>query len=225
MSAGFYFWRNIMTHTLTQLHDTNHESFITCLSTEELVAFTHSPLEEIFANLVEDMRNEQHLLHPSSEALQSSFCNNLGCIVLEKNGVNFSVVGFCRLIPLTSDVYGDWYEFGSVFINKSVRNKGVSTAMYKDFLSSHSDKLILATTTNPTAIAVGRKVNFTIVPRKSLPEEVWQASCTCGSEKTKSLTPSTCSLAHTESVCSQPCYFRITKETSIALSTKKISAS
>lgn len=214
-----------MTHILTELNEVGQKTFLTCFNEKELFSLLKNTVNEIFSYLIEEMKNEKHLLHPNKEALEKSFADGLGCIVLKKTTKDTfslsSIVGFCRLIPLVNDEGNVWYEFGTVFINKNVRNKGVSTAMYKDFLSCHNDKLILATTTNPAAISVGKKVGFIIVPRKSLPEVVWRASCTCDTAKMCASSASSCQLANTEVPHKELCYFRITQETSAKITLKK----
>lgn len=199
--------------TGTALTTTEKGEVVACYTQAELALCSAISQEEVFALLVEGMNGEPHLLHPSREALMASFNEGLGCVLLcfEESGV--SVVGFCRLIPLTLHNGEMWYEFGSVYVAAGLRNLGVSTAMYQSFLLRHSEKRILATTTNMSAVAVGRKVGMVILPRRDLPLEVWQASCTCDSKKTLSETRETCSLAYGESSADSLCYFRVTKET------------
>lgn len=207
--------------TGTIVTTTEKGEVIACYSPVELALSSVVSQEEAFALLVEGMSGEPHLLHPSKEAIVTSFKDGLGCVLLCLLEGKVSVVGFCRLIPLVLHNGEMWYEFGSVYVAADLRNLGVSTAMYQSFLLRHKEKRILATTTNMSAVAVGRKVGMVTILRRDLPLDVWQASCTCDSAKTKSESSATCTLAHGESKAGSLCYFRVTKETNEMFFAKK----
>ncbi|MCR4328365.1 MAG: hypothetical protein NUV53_02495 [Patescibacteria group bacterium] len=157
--------------------------------------------------IVDAFSREPHLLGVMFESVRASFMKGLSVIGFTAIG---EVVCHARLIPLT----GNWFELGSTYVFPEYRGKGANHAMYSVFLPRHTEKDILATTTNPISRRVGEDLNFMEVPRRRLPSEAWRASCTCSVKKMGAPNAEYCSLAFGEAKRdSGICYFRITPET------------
>ena len=212
-----------MSQSYTGIHSHNGVTFYSCFDVDMLSCFIDMNSMDVFGDLSRDMSQEEHLLHPDRDSLRMSFASGNACVVVAKEKEASRVVGYCRIIPLCEDDMGVWYEFGSVSVKYDVRHTGVGQAMYRSFLEVHSQKLILATTTNMAAVSVGKKVGFEIVLRKSLPTSVWRASCTCSEEKVGSSDSSTCKRAYKESDATTPCFFRVTPHTHKILFAKGVS--
>jgi len=169
-------------------------------------------VDDIFQQISRAFDNEPHLLKVSASELTESFDQKLSMVVM----LGGKPVGHTRLLKLTEgdSSSGEWYELGSTWVHPDYRNHQLNAQMYEKFLPRHEDKNVLATTTNVASLAVGRKIELVTIPRRSLPENVWVASCTCSAEKTGVDENSGCLLAYSEvQQCKGPCWFRVTKST------------
>jgi len=152
---------------------------------------------------------EPHLLPAKAAELERSFHDGLAMVGLTESG---EPIFYCRLIHLVDD----WYELGSTWTRKDHRGQGINKRAYAAFLPQHTEKNILATTTNEASLDVGLSLGFVLCQRKALPEAVWRATCSCPSKKMGAPTARGCVLAwgelqHRESFGS--CWLRITKPT------------
>ena len=164
-------------------------------------------LDRAFAKITDAFLREPHLLKTTFEDLKASFFQG------------FSVIGFIdgeavchtRLVNLVDN----WFELGGTYVCPNHRREGINHEMYRIFLPKHSEKDIIATTTNPVSLRVGQDLGFVTIQRKRLPEEVWRASCTCPAKKIGDKGPEFCKLAFAGELTEEAklCYFRITQET------------
>ncbi|MEK7519408.1 MAG: hypothetical protein AAB565_01290 [Patescibacteria group bacterium] len=163
-------------------------------------------LNGVFSKIADAFPKELHLLKVTSQDLKDSFLQG------------FSVIGFIdgeavchtRLIHLIDN----WFELGGTYVCPEHRNQQINHKMYRIFLPKHSEKDIIATTTNPASLRVGQDIGFVTIQRKRLPEEVWRASCTCPAKKIGTNNPEFCKLAFGKSTRETGlCYFRVTPET------------
>ena len=177
-----------------------------CFDVEDVKQYGFD-LEKSFSEIAVAFKSEPHLLTVTPEDLQVSFLGGFSVIGFTPQG---EVVCHARLINLT----GNWFELGSTYVCPDYRGHNINHDMYKVFLPRHSEKDILATTTNPVSRRVGQDLNFVEVQRRLLTEEVWRASCTCPAKKIGTANPDHCSLAFGESKQQTGlCYFRVTPET------------
>lgn len=164
-------------------------------------------LDEAFSKIANAFLAEPHLLTVVSEDLRTSFLAGFSIIGFTTDG---KVICYARLIHLV----GNWFELGSAYVCPDFRGKHINHKMYHIFLPRHTEKDILATTTNPVLRRVGQDLGFVEVQRRILPAEVWRASCTCPAKKIGTVNPEYCALAFGESMREAGlCYFRVTKET------------
>ncbi len=204
------------------VHSFGNVDFVPCFDAKELNALLTTQAEDVFEVLARRMASEPHLLHPEALALRRSFDESHACVLLSLFEGRYALAGYARLVPLADTEGASWYELGSVYINQSFLNHGVTTHMYKAFLERHKEKHILATTTNPAAVAVGKKLGFVTVYRKELPSTVWESSCTCSEQKMGTNNAAACSLAYGETNAGMPCFFRLTEGTFAKVGIKKV---
>lgn len=178
---------------------------------EAIQNHVHNELEEV----AKAINNEKHLLPAKVKQLWKSLQSAEAVVLLS---ADMKIVGYSRLTPLIKDESERWYELGTSWVRSDCRGMGFCQQMYDRLLTRHSEKNILATTTNASALAVGTKCGFITVPRKILPTRVWRASCVCPAIKTgvPAGLQQYCKLAQDEpqlkSGC-DPCCFRITRAT------------
>lgn len=171
--------------------------------------------EEVFKRLSEAIANEPALLAIEPEMLRYSYEDGYAVVALDGE----TPIGYTRIHPILADHHplGGWYELGTTLVLKPYRGLGINLEMYRMLLPRHTQRNIIATTTNGSSLVIGHQMGFVTIPRKKLPEEVWRASCTCPVSKTKSETSgnSGCVLAHTEDQQEGQlsCFFRVTPET------------
>ncbi len=150
---------------------------------------------------------ETHLLQVTPDELLKSFIAGHSVIGFTEMG---EVVCHARLVHL----FDNWWELGSTYVSPHFRGQKINHLMYQEFLPHHRDKDILATTTNPISIQVGKDCSFVTLPRRDLPSRVWQTSCTCPAQKMGTTNPHCCQLAHGEHPHKEGlCYFRVTSHT------------
>src|SRR3989338_5726975 len=164
-------------------------------------------LDKAFLEIADAFLNEPHLLVVTPEDLRTSFLAGLSVIGFTTDG---KVVCHTRLMHLTSN----WFELGSTYVCPDYRGRHINHEMYRVFLPKHTQRDILATTTNPVSRQVGQDLGFVELQRRLLPTEVWRASCTCPVKKIGTANPECCALAFGESTRETGlCYFRVTQET------------
>lgn len=172
-------------------------------------------MANMFGQISEAFKPESCLLPVKADHLEASFLEGLAVVAVDLGG---QVVGYTRLQPLLTKLSpeGEWFELGGTWVHPDFRGRKINETMYELLLPKHRSKNILATTTNQISFEVGKRLGFVLVPRKNLPQTVWQASCICPISKTGSITKDneTCTFAWGESQCSNgPCWFRVTAET------------
>lgn len=172
-------------------------------------------LGAIFAELSKRFKSEQNLLPVHADYLHASYTRGLAVLAL--NAEN-SLVGYSRVQLLLPKLHpqGEWFELGGTWVHPDYRGRRVNEEMYKLLLPRHSEKNILATTTNPISFEVGKRLGLVTVQRRQLPEDVWKASCICPIQKTGSASRDNegCKFAWGESQRElSPCWFRVTPET------------
>lgn len=150
--------------------------------------------EAIFQSLSDAFSAERHLLPVGPEELQQSFEAGRSMVVL----LDSQPVAHTRLVPLCTE--GDWHELGSTYVPHRFRGHeyDLCLRMYARFLVNFEHVNILATTTHPGAVKIGKLLGFVTVPRKELPDAVWRASCCCPFSKTKAVDNAHCILAYGE---------------------------
>jgi len=172
---------------------------------------------EVFAAISYAFTQEPHLLPASAYELQKSFEDGLALIGLDSVG---APIFYCRLICLAED----WYELGSTWTAKSHRGQGINKRAYEFFLPNHAEKNILATTTNKTSLDVGGLLGFVLCQRKTLPQQVWRATCSCPSKKIGASSAQECTLAWGEKQHAESrgtCWLRVTAPTAQRLQHRK----
>lgn len=167
-------------------------------------------LHHLLRQVSESIRSESHLLPQNAAGLQEQFEKDLSVIVVDEMG---EIVGHATLwLLVDQSSVGEVYELGTTWVHPDYRGHGVNTEMYKHFLERHKGKNILATTTNPASVAVGRQAGLRTIPRKLLPITCWKASCICPSSKTGTKDNISCKLARGEKNANEEgllCYFRV----------------
>jgi GNAT superfamily N-acetyltransferase len=157
--------------------------------------------------------SEKNLLAVSPDHLEQSYLEGLAVIAFSSEG---KPIGHTRLHYLLTELHplGAWFELGSTWIHPNFRGQGIAKTMYELLLPFHREKNILSTTTNLVAYIVAEKMGFVRIPRKQLPSQIWQASCTCPSDKTHADENGLCKLAWSEHEnIDNPCWFSVTPET------------
>jgi len=170
-----------------------------------------------FKVIAKAIAGEPHLLPTPDGCLQFSYEDGLAVVVLDDND---RPVGYSRLQVILGCGHpdGGWYELGSTWVHPQHRGNGVNLQMYRLLLPLHTEKNILATTTNGASIHVGEQIGLVVIGRKELREKVWQASCCCPCSKTGASKPKNedCQLAHGEPqkrTGVPSCWFRVTPQT------------
>jgi len=175
------------------------------LTIEDAVTIKPTAFETISAAF----EQEPHLLQATGAELQQSFVDGLAMLGLARDG---EPVFYCRLIWLTEN----WYELGSTWTAESHRGQGINKRAYEFFLPKHTEKNILATTTNKVSFDIGRLLGFVLYARTALPEAVWRATCSCPSKKMGAQTAGRCALAWGEiqhQTHRGTCWLRVTAPT------------
>ncbi len=165
---------------------------------------------------------ERALEHPEWKHLKASYEDGFAVVAIDPDAGNL-VVGYTRIHPLLTSLHpiGAWFELGSTWVREEYRGRyGVLEAMYDLLLSTHADKNILATTIDRKLLdKTARVFRFALVHRKSLPEDLWRATCFCSQEKTGAKREHDnvdCKLAWGEPQLASPstcCWIRVTRET------------
>lgn len=150
-------------------------------------------------------REEPHLLPKTREELQPAAED--GRIILATydkmdkcGGPDELIVAGCIVLwELERDHHGDlWYELGTFFVRPSFRfsrtGMSIGDTLYGLLLHLHSNKNILATTTNEHAIHTGMRHGMQMVSFHSLPELIHHATCICPMEKTGACDNANCLL-------------------------------
>ncbi len=159
------------------------------------------------AAIVKGFDGEPHLLPVTAADIEQSLAGGLALVIVEDD----EPIAFTRLVPLVEG----WYELGSTWVRSDCRGRKLNHRMYEFFLPLHREKNILATTTNPASLAVGRDVGMVLIARKTLPPYVWRATCSfCPASKIGTIDVAACRLAWQEDQCTAgPCWIRVTAET------------
>jgi hypothetical protein len=148
------------------------------------------------------------LLTKTPEELMAYWRSGLSAMAISPTE---EVLGHAALEPLIPG----WFELGAVWAREDCRGtkgvyKQVAARLYETLLGQNTDKNILATTINPAALGLGRRIGLVPISYNSLPREVWEATCCCPAEKT--------GVPRTENVPNcllreNICFVRVTKET------------
>jgi len=122
------------------------------------------------------------LLAKTAEELLTYWRSGLSAMAVSSEG---EVLGHAALEPLAPA----WFELGAVWVREDCRGAGgyykrVANALYRVLLAANTEKNILATTINPAALGLGRRIGLVPISYESLPSEIWNATCCCPAEKT-----------------------------------------
>ena len=179
--------------------------------------------EEVFDVVSAATLKEEDLLFVPPGDLQLSYEHGYAVVVLDEDLDN-EVVAYCRLQFLFAETATEpaLLELGAAWVKEGPhRGNGIQAAMYEMLLPYHTDENIIATTTSEKAFQTGKRSKFVLIHRRSLPEKVWLASCSCPLDKTHASTKDNedCQLAFGEpQQCgAKMCWFRVTPETAVRL--------